>query len=49
MNLKTFTFISVFAIAGLVVGIIGCERAKQVVQPVPQMEGLGEEISIIRR
>lgn len=46
MKLKTFTFIFLFAIVGLVAGIIGCERAKQVVQPVSEMEGLGEEISI---
>lgn len=46
MKLKTFTFIFVFAIAGLVAGMIGCERAKQAIKPATQMEGLSEDISI---
>ena len=46
MKLKTFTFTFVFAIAGLVAGMIGCERVAQVVQPAAQTEGLSAEIPI---
>ena len=42
MKLKSLAFISIFVIAGM----IGCERAKQVVKPATQMEGLSGEISI---
>jgi branched-chain amino acid transport system substrate-binding protein len=42
MKLKSFAFISIFVIAGM----IGCERVKQVVKPATQMEGLSGEISI---
>lgn len=46
MRIKSFAFISIFVIIGLVVSMIGCERVKQVIQPTTQMDGLGEEISI---
>ena len=46
MKIKTFAFIYIFTIAGLVAGIIGCERANQVVKPTTQMEDLSGEISI---
>ena len=46
MKLKTFTFIFVFAIAGWVAGMIGCERAQQIIQPPTQVEGLSPEIPI---
>ena len=42
MKLKSFAFISIFVIAGM----IGCERVKQVVKPATPMEGLSGEISI---
>jgi branched-chain amino acid transport system substrate-binding protein len=42
MKLKSFAFISIFVIAGM----IGCERAKQVVKPATPMEGFSGEISI---
>ena len=44
MKITFFTF--VFAIAALVVGMIGCERIAQVVKPTTQMRGLSGEISI---
>jgi branched-chain amino acid transport system substrate-binding protein len=44
MKLKSLAFI--FFIAVFAAGMIGCERAKQVVKPATQMEGLDEEISI---
>jgi branched-chain amino acid transport system substrate-binding protein len=42
MKLKSFAFISIFVIAGM----IGCERVKQVVKPATPMEGFSGEISI---
>ncbi|MCY3741976.1 MAG: ABC transporter substrate-binding protein [Candidatus Poribacteria bacterium] len=46
MKFKTFTFIFFFAIAGLVAGMIGCERVAQVFEPATQPEGFSGEIPI---
>ena len=43
---KSTTFTFTFAIAALVVSLIGCERIAQVTQPTTQMRGLSGEITI---
>ena len=46
MNVKSFAFTFVFAIAALLVVMIGCERTRQVVKPTTQIEDLSREITI---
>lgn len=46
MNVKSFTFTLMFAVAALLVIMIGCERMQQMVKPTTQTEDLSREITI---